>query len=70
MSRSSDESAGEGQHVGARWGNRCPKCDHLEERDYGPGRYPSPDRCPECDWPMNCVDLDVIDAEPEEKHVL
>ena len=55
--------------VGSRWGNKCPQCDHVEARDYGPGRYPSADRCPECNWPMNCVDLDVIDEHLEADHV-
>lgn len=66
-SRAGSES--EGHHIGTRWGNKCPQCDHVETRDYGPGRYPSADRCPQCDWPMNCVDLDVIDQEPKRQLV-
>lgn len=62
-----DESATD--HVGTRWGNKCPQCDHVETRDYGPGRYPSADRCPKCNWPMNCVDLDAVDQEPKRELV-
>lgn len=48
-----------------RWGNLCPQCDHVETRDHGPGRRPGTTCCPECDWPMHVVDLDLVDAEPE-----
>lgn len=50
------------------WGSRCPQCGHVEERDHGPGHYKTAPRCPECDWPMHCVDLNVIDANPEVEH--
>lgn len=43
-----------------RWASQCPQCEYLEERGHGPGRYPSAPRCPECNWPMNCVDPEVL----------
>lgn len=49
-----------------RWGVLCPQCDHIKKREHGPGRYPRPDRCPECNWPMNVVDLDIVDGEPDD----
>lgn len=51
--------------TGPRWAKNCPRCEHVEKRDHGPGRTPGADRCPECGWPMNHVDLNVADVELE-----
>jgi len=48
--------------IETEWANYCPRCDTLEERGYGPGRYPTPDRCGECNWPFNVVDPDVFEV--------
>ena len=44
------------------WANHCPRCDKVEERDYGPGRYPTPDRCGECNSPFNVVDPEILEV--------
>jgi transposase-like protein len=58
-----DDSLGdEVEEIETRWANYCPRCESLEEREYGPGRHATPDRCPDCNWPFNVVDPEVISA--------
>ena len=47
--------------IETRWANHCPRCDTLHERAYGPGRHATADRCPDCNWPFNVVDPEVVE---------
>jgi hypothetical protein len=51
----------DGGRIETRWSNHCPRCDTLHERAYGPGRYRTVDRCPDCNWPFNVVDPEVVE---------
>ena len=47
--------------IETRWANHCPRCDTLHERASGPGRHATADRCPDCNWPFNVVDPEVVE---------
>jgi len=59
----SGTAAVDASEIGTRWSCLCPRCEHLEGRDDDPGQYLSAPRCPECGWPMNCVDMEVLETD-------
>lgn len=44
------------EDVETKWANYCPECGYIEDRPYGPGRFASSKKCPDCSWPFNVVD--------------
>lgn len=57
----------DGDRTGPEWGRRCPKCGHTEATGKGPGFAVNAPDCPECGWPMNSVDLTLIDTDEREQ---
>jgi len=60
-----DKTGKDPEKITTEWANHCPSCGLLEERDYGPGRYPTADRCSNCNWPCNVVDPDIFERQEQ-----